>query len=51
MEWDGCDNGLSDEENSLLVASYRPSEIAALVGKGLGNYKRWVRTIGSRAHG
>ena len=50
MEWDGYDNGLSDEENSLLAASYRPSEIAALVGKGLGNYKRWVRTIGSRAH-
>ncbi|MBN8196860.1 hypothetical protein [Thalassospira povalilytica] len=35
-EWDGYENGLSDEENSLLAASYRPSEIAALVGKGMG---------------
>ncbi|WP_155773921.1 hypothetical protein [Rhodovulum sp. MB263] len=36
MEWDGLENGLSEEENSLLAASYRPSEIAALVGRGLG---------------
>ncbi|WP_339113975.1 hypothetical protein [Thioclava sp. GXIMD2076] len=36
MEWDGLKNGLSEEENSLLAASYRPSEIAALVGRGLG---------------
>lgn len=35
-EWDGYENGLSDEENKLLAASYRPSEIAALIGKGLG---------------
>ena len=35
-KWNGYNNGLSDEENSLLAASYRPSEIAALVGKGLG---------------
>ncbi|CAM3739439.1 SIR2-like domain-containing protein [Litorimonas haliclonae] len=34
--WDGYENGLNDEENCLLAASYRPSEIAALVGKGLG---------------
>ena len=36
MKWDGYENGLSDEENSLLSASYRPSEVAALVGRGLG---------------
>lgn len=36
MKWDGYENGLSNEENSLLAASYRPNEIAALVGKGLG---------------
>ena len=41
IKWDGYDNGLSEEENSLLAASYRPSEIAALVGKGMG------RLIGS----
>lgn len=34
--WDGFENGLSEDENRLLAASYRPSEIAALVGKGLG---------------
>jgi hypothetical protein len=37
QKWDGYQNGLSDEENSLLAASYRPSEIASLVGKGMGN--------------
>nr|WP_286173887.1 hypothetical protein [Rhodobacter sp. NTK016B] len=36
MEWDVLENGLSEEENNLLAASYRPSEIAALVGRGLG---------------
>lgn len=36
-KWDGYENGLNEEENLLLAASYRPSEIAALVGKGLGN--------------
>jgi hypothetical protein len=34
--WDGFANGLSDDENRLLSASYRPSEISALVGRGLG---------------
>ncbi|GLK62808.1 MULTISPECIES: hypothetical protein [Paracoccus] len=34
--WDGFANGLSDDENRLLAASYRPSEISALVGRGLG---------------
>lgn len=34
--WDGFENGLSEDENRLLAASYRPSEIAALVGKGMG---------------
>ena len=29
-------NGLTEEENILLAATYRPSEIAALVGLGLG---------------
>tara|TARA_R110002072_G_scaffold232223_1_gene389541 strand:- start:4829 stop:5689 length:861 start_codon:yes stop_codon:yes gene_type:complete len=36
MDWDGFENGLTNEENKLLAASYRPSEIAALVGRGLG---------------
>lgn len=36
-KWDGYSNGLSEAENSLLAASYRPSEIAALVGKGMGS--------------
>ncbi|PQA86021.1 hypothetical protein [Hyphococcus luteus] len=36
QKWTGYENGLSAEENRLLAASYRPSEIAALVGKGLG---------------
>lgn len=36
QSWDGFENGLSDDENRLLAASYRPSEIAALVGRGLG---------------
>ncbi|KPP83038.1 MAG: hypothetical protein HLUCCA04_02885 [Oceanicaulis sp. HLUCCA04] len=35
--WDGYENGLTDAENKLLAASYRPSEIAALVGRGIGN--------------
>ncbi len=34
--WDGFANGLSDDESRLLAASYRPSEISALVGRGLG---------------
>lgn len=29
-------NGLSDDENKRLVACYRPSEIATLIGLGLG---------------
>lgn len=40
MGWDGFENGLSEDENRLLAASYRPSEIAALVGKGLGRLIR-----------
>lgn len=35
-QWDGFENGLSEDENRLLAASYRPSEIAALVGRGMG---------------
>ncbi|MDC8802780.1 hypothetical protein PRZ61_04880 [Halomonas pacifica] len=34
--WNGYENGLNEEENQLLSASYRPSEVAALVGLGLG---------------
>lgn len=34
--WKSTNNGLSEAENSLLAASYRPSEIAALVSLGLG---------------
>ncbi|WP_299810446.1 hypothetical protein [uncultured Roseibium sp.] len=37
QKWDGYENALSDDDNKLLAASYRPSEIAALVGKGLGH--------------
>lgn len=36
QKWDGSDNGLNEMENRLLAASYRPSEIAALIGRGLG---------------
>ena len=36
LKWDGYKNGLNEEENCLLAASYRPSEVAALVGKGMG---------------
>ncbi|WP_270374772.1 hypothetical protein [Marinicauda sp. Alg238-R41] len=36
QKWDGYENGLNEEEGCLLAASYRPSEIAALVGKGMG---------------
>lgn len=35
------DNGLSDGENAVLAATYRPSEIAALVSLGLG--RRFAR--------
>ena len=35
-EWSNDLNGLTDEENALLAATYRPSELAALVGLGLG---------------
>lgn len=34
--WTGLNNGLSDEENRRLVASHRPSDIAALIALGLG---------------
>lgn len=34
-DWDGFENGLSVEENGSLAASYRPSEIATFVGRGL----------------
>ncbi|MBF0248680.1 MAG: hypothetical protein HQL36_11525, partial [Alphaproteobacteria bacterium] len=36
QQWDGYENGLVEKENRLLAASYRPSEIAALVGVGMG---------------
>ena len=35
-DWDGFSNGLDDDESRLLAASYRPSEVAAIVGRGLG---------------
>ena len=34
--WAGLRNGLTDEENRRLAASHRPSDIAGLVGIGLG---------------
>ena len=37
LNWDGYENNLNEEENRLLAASYRPSEVAALVGKGMGH--------------
>lgn len=42
--WDGYDNGLDENENLLLAASYRPSEIAALVGRGLGRLSGDIKT-------
>jgi hypothetical protein len=38
-KWSLNSNGLADDENALLAATYRPSEIAALVGLGLGRRK------------
>jgi hypothetical protein len=38
--WDGLDNGLSKEENRRLAATHRPSEVATLVGLGLGRHSR-----------
>jgi hypothetical protein len=35
-DWQGLNNGLTDEENRCLAATHRPSEIAALVSLGLG---------------
>jgi hypothetical protein len=34
--WDGLHNGLTDEENQRLAITHRPSEIAALISRGLG---------------
>ena len=34
--WAGLRNGLNENENRRLAASHRPSDIAALVGMGLG---------------
>ncbi|MFK3980060.1 hypothetical protein ACI2K4_06715 [Micromonospora sp. NPDC050397] len=34
--WSGLANGLSDEENGWLAVTHRPSDIATLVGLGLG---------------
>jgi hypothetical protein len=39
-DFDGYDNGLTKDENQLLAASYRPSEIAALIGRGMGRLLR-----------
>jgi hypothetical protein len=36
--WVGLNNGLTEDENRRLAATYRPSDIAALVSLGLG---RW----------
>lgn len=38
--FEGYDNGLTQDENHLLAASYRPSEIAALIGRGMGRLLR-----------
>lgn len=35
-DWEGLQNGLSDDENKKLAASHRPSEIAVLISVGLG---------------
>ncbi|MFD1156801.1 hypothetical protein [Roseovarius aestuarii] len=37
---DWSKNGLSAEENAILAATYRPSEISALVGHGLGKLNK-----------
>lgn len=41
-DWQGLDNGLSEEENRKLAATHRSSEIAALIGLGLG--RRFARS-------
>ena len=38
--WSALSNGLDDAENMRLAATHRPSEIAALVGLGLGRLAR-----------
>lgn len=43
--WKATNNGLSDDENSHLAATYRPSEIAALVSLGLG--RRFAQSAGA----
>jgi len=35
-DWQLVSNGLSEADNAILAATYRPSEIAALIGIGLG---------------
>lgn len=37
--WKGLNNGLTDEQNRRLAASYRPDEVAALVSLGLGRVR------------
>jgi SLOG cluster2 len=37
--WGGLENGLTEDENRRLAASHRPSDIAALVGLGLGRLR------------
>ena len=44
VNWPGIQNGLSDDENRQLAATYRPSEIAALISLGLG---RWFSAVGA----
>lgn len=39
-DWQGFNNGLSDEENRRLAATHRPSDVAALVSLGLGRRLR-----------
>ena len=41
------DNGLTDLENRQLAATHRSSEIAALIGLGLG---RWFASVATRNH-
>lgn len=36
-DWQLASNGLSEANNAILAATYRPSEIAALIGIGLGS--------------
>jgi hypothetical protein len=43
---DPLSNGLSDQENRQLAATYQPGEVAALVARGLGRCAQGLEVKG-----